>query len=215
MEGWLIMVVTGIIGSKNNSIILKSISSLLSEKSVKAAILELQNFIEGNGEVLSSYLKELSKNNIELAIIYINDESIKFINNILTDFDIMLFYMDNNNLKFLEANKDSFSHAIDHIKKEGFLIINSDILIFSEILEGKALHFVTYGFNSKANITASSVGDGFSEEFFQCSLQRPNINIKKGVVEPQEFKYRRFYATASDYEMLAVIALGIVLGIDM
>lgn len=209
------MVVTGVIGSKNNSIILKNISSLLSDKSVKVSIIELQNFIEGGSEVLQSYLRELSKNNIETAIIYINDESIRFINNISIEFDIILFYMDNNNLRFLETNKDNFSHAIRHIKKDGFLLINSDILLFQDILEGKALHFVTYGFNSKANITASSVGDGHSEEFFLCSLQRPNINIRKEVAEPQEFKFKRFYPNASDYEMLAVIALAIVLGIDI
>jgi UDP-N-acetylmuramate-alanine ligase len=215
MEGWLIMVVAGVIGSKNNSIILKNISSLLSDKSVKVSIIELHNFLEGSSEVLHSYLRELSKNNIEIAIIYINEESIKFIGEISIDFNVMLFYMDNNNLKFLEANKENFIHAINRIKKDGFLIINSDILLFQDILEGRALHFVTYGFNSKANITASSVGDGLSEEFFLCSLQRPNINIKKEVAEPQEFKLKRFYANASDYEMLAVIAFGIVLGIEI
>lgn len=209
------MIIAGIIGSKNNNIMLKNISSLLSNKHVKASVLELQNFLEGSSEVLSSYLKELSKNNIELAIIYMNDDSIIFTDNFHIEFDIMLFYMDNNNLKFLDANRENFASVIDHIKKDGFLIINSDILLFSDILEGRALHFVTYGFNSKANITASSVGDGMSEEFFLCSLQRPNINIRKEVAEPQEYRLKRFYANASDYEMLAVIALGIVLGIEI
>lgn len=209
------MVVAGVIGSKNNSIILKNISSLISNKSVKLSIIELQNFQESSSEVLQSYLNELSRNNIDTAVIYINEESIKFVYNISIEFDIMLFYMDNNNLKFLEANKDNFTHVIKRIKKDGFLLVNSDILLFQDILEGKALHFVTYGFNSKANITASSVGDGLSEEFFLCSLQRPNINIRKEVAEPQEFKLKRFYSNASDYEMLAVIAFGIVLGIEI
>lgn len=215
MEGWLIMFIAGIVGSKGNNNIVKNISTLLSGKSIKISCVDLKNFTDVNSDVLLSYLKELSRNEIDLAIIYLNEDNIKFVDRIKVNYDIMMFYIDSSNIKFLESSKDSVRTSIDHIKNDGFLIINSDMNVFGDILEGKSLHLVTYGFNSKAIITASSVGESPVDDYFLCSLQRPNIDIKKRISEPQEYKVKRPQTTASDYEMLALIAFGVVAGIDI
>jgi len=208
------MIVAGVIGSKNNNIISKSIGSILSDKALKYSAIELCSFIEEGERALSSYLKELSKNDFDLAIIYIQEDFANFRKPINIEFDILLFCMHDKNIHLIESNMGLYSNIIDHLNNSGSIIINSDFMIGSKLFEGKALHLVTYGFNSKASITASSVGDSLAEDFFLCSLQRPIIDITKRVLEPQEYKLKRTNVNAGDYEMLAIIAFGIVLGID-
>ena len=65
-----------------------------------------------------------------------------------------------------------------------YLIINCDVVKSFNVLNDIEINVITYGFNSKATITASSVGE---EEILVC-LQRNIINAKKQKVEPQEVK---------------------------
>lgn len=68
------------------------------------------------------------------------------------------------------------------LKNTKYIIVNSDIQTNLKILEDVEASIITYGFNSKATITASSVSD---DEVLLC-IQR-NITTKKGkVIEPQE-----------------------------
>lgn len=69
------------------------------------------------------------------------------------------------------------------IEKANYLIVNSDIKENLDMLLNMKATIITYGFNSKATITASSVQD---EEMIIC-VQRTMQTIKGKIIEPQEF----------------------------
>ena len=70
------------------------------------------------------------------------------------------------------------------IENTPYLIINSDLEKNLELLENVKATVITYGFNSKATITASSVEE---DEILLC-IQRAIEDKNGNVVEPQEIK---------------------------
>ena len=73
------------------------------------------------------------------------------------------------------------SYVADQVKENGYLIVNADSSISPTPSRG---NIITYGFNSKASITASSVAD----EALQVCIQRGFKTIDQHFYEPQEFK---------------------------
>ena len=58
------------------------------------------------------------------------------------------------------------------ISEKGVAIVNSDDNDLSSFLSGIKHYIVTYGFNLKASITTSSVGDFMDKDDIMCCLQR-------------------------------------------
>ncbi len=108
----------------------------------------------------------------ENLIILIKEKNIENIKNI--KFDTIILDRKFNNEKNLKM-------VLENVK---YLIINCDVVKNFNVLNDIEINVITYGFNSKATITASSVGE---EEILVC-LQRNIINAKKQKVEPQEVK---------------------------
>lgn len=108
----------------------------------------------------------------ENLIILIKEKNIENIKNI--KFDTIILDRKFNNEKNLKM-------VLENVK---YLIINCDVVNSFNVLNDIEINVITYGFNSKATITASSVGE---EEILVC-LQRNIINAKKQKVEPQEVK---------------------------
>lgn len=108
----------------------------------------------------------------ENLIILIKEKNIENIKNI--KFDTIILDRKFNNEKKLKM-------VLENVK---YLIINCDVVKSLNVLNDIEINVITYGFNSKATITASSVGE---EEILVC-LQRNIINAKKQKVEPQEVK---------------------------
>lgn len=108
----------------------------------------------------------------ENLIILIKEKNIENIKNI--KFDTIILDRKFNNEKILKM-------VLENVK---YLIINCDVVKSFNVLNDIEINVITYGFNSKATITASSVGE---EEILVC-LQRNIINAKNQKVEPQEVK---------------------------
>ncbi len=70
------------------------------------------------------------------------------------------------------------------IENTPYLIINSDLEKNLELLENVKATVITYGFNSKATITASSVEE---DEILLC-IQRTIEDKNGNVIEPEEIK---------------------------
>lgn len=70
------------------------------------------------------------------------------------------------------------------IQKAPYVIVNSDIESNLVLLENIKATVITYGFNSKATITASSVQE---DEMMLC-IQRTMNNKNGEIIEPQEMK---------------------------
>ena len=108
----------------------------------------------------------------ESSVLFIKEKSIDNIKNIKFETIILA-----RKFKSIEILKKLLDNAT-------YVIINSDIEDNLSILENIKATVITYGFNSKATITASSVED---EEIILC-LQRA-LQTKKGkTIEPQEIR---------------------------
>jgi len=116
--------------------------------------------------------KKLSKNFLKQNIIFITDKNIEYMKNIRFEtvmIDIQI--KDIKNLKIIVSNAK-------------YVILNEDLEIDLDVLENLNLVVISYGFNSKATFTVSSV----SENSIIICLQRIIRNIFYEKYEPQEFE---------------------------
>lgn len=120
--------------------------------------------------------EKLDKSN---NIIVINSKSVENLKNI--KFETVLIANNNNIIK---ENKETINKIINNTK---YLIINADIELELQFEEQVELNVITFGFNPKATITASSVED----DILLC-IQRNIKDIEGKIIEQQEMKIRFF-----------------------
>lgn len=118
--------------------------------------------------------EELQNYNIEF--IHINKDSIKNIKNII--FEEIIFLED------INLNSDEYEFMNKIVLKTKYVIVNADIEIniLKYIKIDCPIKVITFGFNSKATITISSVKD---DKIIVC-LQREIEKTDKGIIESQE-----------------------------
>lgn len=112
-------------------------------------------------------------------IIVINSKSVENLKNI--KFETILIA---NNNKIIEENREAINKIISNTK---YLILNADIELKLDIQEHVELNVITFGFNTKSTITASSVED----DILIC-IQRNLKDINNNVIEQQEIKISFF-----------------------
>ncbi len=122
-----------------------------------------------NENNINNLIKKIKKEN---QVIYITEENIENIKNV--KFETILSV---NRL----INNESLKKIISTSK---YLIINSDIEDNLNLLKELNLTIITYGYNSKATLTASSIED---DTIIVC-LQRQITNLNSKLYEPQEIK---------------------------
>ncbi len=124
-------------------------------------------------QIRQNLKREFEKMNEKKTIILINRNSIKNLFNVKFD--------------FLIIDKNTFNNNEDLIKiilNSNRIIVNADYDENLEPIKNLKLNVITYGMNSKATLTISSVSD--SEVLL--SLQRAIKSHKKELIEPQEIK---------------------------
>lgn len=126
--------------------------------------------------------KEIKGKKVE--IIEITKDSIKNLKNI--KFEELIFI---ENIKFEE---EEYKYMKELISKTKYLIINEDIEIdiLNKIKIQKPIKLITFGFNSKATITVSSV----TEEKIIVCLQREIEKHNKEILECQEMQMQNINA---------------------
>lgn len=112
----------------------------------------------------------------EIEIIEITENAIENLKNIT--FDEIIF------MKDIKLTSDTYKYMSEAISKVKYLIINSDIQIkaLQEIKIKKLVKLITFGFNTKATITISSVKD---DKIIIC-VQRNIEKTNQGIIEAQE-----------------------------
>lgn len=128
-------------------------------------------------KVISELLEEKLGNSNN--IIVINSKSVENLKNIKFETVLIL-----NNNKITEENSEAFSKII---KNSRYLIINADIELQIKLEENIELNIITFGFNPKSTITASSV-----EESILICIQRNLRDINNKILEQQEIKISFF-----------------------
>lgn len=112
-------------------------------------------------------------------IIIINSKSVDNLKNI--KFETILIA---NNNAIIKENSEAINKIVSNTK---YLIINADIELEFQLDEKVELNVITFGFNPKATITASSVED----DVLLC-IQRNIRDIEENLIEQQEIKITFF-----------------------
>ena len=136
-------------------------------------------------------IKKINDKVQDITIIEINEKSIDNIKNI--KFNVILIKENSNILK------NKILQIENILKRAQYIIINSDIEIDFKVFVSESTKVLTYGFNSKATITASSI----TEENILVCIQRNIINIKGKIIEPQEIIKRN----KKEFNVLDILAI--------
>ena len=211
------MLVAGIVGGNEKSKTANLISSIFSAAGKKVSIIDSKNLIEMKTNQVKGYISELEKNNIDILILKINFTEICKPSLDYLHFDIMIYNDKADDIRDLDLEKNSIftERAYSLLNEKGIVIVNVDDADLIKMLQGMRYYTVTYGFNSKASITTSSVGDIVDKDNFMCCLQR-SITTKNGlVIEPQEYKLKIESVGLDTYNVLAAATFAIVNDINL
>lgn len=143
---------------------------------------------------------KLNSPNKEHTIIAINDKSISNIKNIRFETILVL------DLSKVEKEEELLNELFKNTK---YLSLNADMNQSLEIINNMKLNIITFGFNSKSTITASSV-----EENFIICLQRKIENINKEIIEPQEIEIKIIDKKLSSrhHNLMAIASILLIYG---
>lgn len=211
------MLITGIIGQDDKEKTAGIISSILQNSEKRISILDSKNLSSLNVKQVKSYLAELEKNNIDILILKVDLSDIKSEIYDFLRFDIIVFtdkadeISGHDNQLHMELMRKAFSL----LNEKGIAIVNADDNNLSQFFQGIKHYIVTYGFNLKASITTSSIGDLVTKDNILCCLQR-RIHTKNGtVIEPQEFKVKTDIEGVDPNNVLAAATFALINGIDL
>lgn len=139
-----------------------------------------------------SYLKEELKEILKKEhIFFLKESNMQNLKNI--KFQVLLIG------KKVLKNKEEIREII---KKADYVILNADIIENLDLLNNLDVQLITYGFNQKATITASSV----EENKIMICLQRTIKNLQNKKIEPQEFK-RKLIKDSNTYAVMELVSL--------
>ncbi len=144
-------------------------------------------------------LKEkLDEGKVKAEIILINENSIENIRNV--KFSAI----------FIGAVTNVFEQKeklIKLLEEAQYVIINADLERILDLMKNIETTVISYGFNSKSTITASSVG----EERILICVQREFENIFKQKVEPQEISVKN--ELKNEYISMGIASICLLYGI--
>ncbi|MCX8131112.1 MAG: glutamate ligase [Clostridia bacterium] len=211
------MLLAGIVSGDDNSRTANIINSIFTAAGRKVSILDSKILNELKQNQIKDYMKELEKNNVDILILKINFSDLNNSAFESLNFDIMVYNDKADYIKVANVNNDqaALEKAKTLLDEKGIVIVNIDDKELIRLLQGMKYYVVTYGFNSKASMTTSSVGDILDKDSFMCCLQRTISATNGQTIEPQEYKLR-IEATGMDvYNVLAAAAFAVVNGIDL
>lgn len=150
-----------------------------------------------------NYIKQILNKRLQnKTIIFFNEESIENLKNIKFE---TIIIMANNKKVF--SKKDILKNIVSKAK---YLIINADEEINLDLLEDIRSNVITYGFNSKSTITASSV----KEESVLLCVQRTIQDFNKLKIEPQEISIEKLIPQLATNFILGISTILLLYGIQ-
>ncbi len=214
------MLVTGTLGFNKDNKMVTLINSLLSLTGKKISIVDLKEFDESNDRKIKNYIEELTKNDVDILMFKIDlcdlySKTLEYFK-----FDILIF---ENKNEYLNEISPISEHTYNSILKKslsllgdkGVAIINVDYNDISNIFQDIKQYIITYGFNSKANVTTSSIGDTIFKENFMCYLQQTILTKNGKKIEPQEYLIKVDSSEFNPYDVMAAASFALINGIDL
>jgi len=206
-----------IIGHGDNTNTANLINSILSSTGKRISIIDSKSLIELDSQLFKNYIGELEKNGTDILILKINIKEVEKEAIDYLHFDIILYSDRADDLKETDVKKNAeiMRTALSLLDEKGIAIVNFDDSELMEQLQGLKNYVVTYGFNSKASITTSSIGDTLFKDSFICCQQKV-IPAKNGLlIEPQEYIINLAAGEIDAYNVLAAATFAIVNGVDL
>lgn len=210
------MIVAGIVGNSGTAETASLINTILSSRGKKVSAIDYKSLEELDSVHLKQYINELEKNGVDVLLMKIGlpEAGRGFFKELHLD---AVIYPD----KIADPDKDLAScewYARDMLlllDEKGVVIANEDDTDFLKFLKGDRHPVITYGFNSKASITTSSVGDMMSENGLMCCLQKP-IPARSGLlIGPHEYRVSFTEGTFDTYNVLAAATFAIINGVEL
>lgn len=210
------MLIAGIIGQRDKDKTANLINSILSGAKKRISIIDLKNLSNLDANRVKSYIDEHRKSNTEILIVKIDLEGISMELLECLSFDIIILTDKADDISEIDFDnyREFMKKAFSRLNEKGVAIVNADDNELIQLLQGIKHHIVTYGFNLKASITASSIGDLVIKDSFMCCLQRTILAKNGKLIEPQEFKVKADLEGVSPYNVLAAATFVLVNGVD-
>ncbi|HOM01714.1 MAG TPA: Mur ligase family protein [Acetivibrio sp.] len=211
------MLITAIVGQNDKEKTANIINSILHNSKKRISIVDSKNLSGLDEKRIKGYLAELERNKTDILILKLDlSEVSKEIYDYLR-FDIIVFTdkADEINGEMEQNYMDLMKKAFSLLKEKGIAIVNADDNELNKFFKDIKHYIVTYGFNLKASMTTSSIGDLVAKDNMLCCLQR-RIYTKNGtVIEPQEFKVRTDLESVDPSNVLAAATFVLVNGFDI
>ncbi|OPZ88411.1 MAG: Mur ligase middle domain protein [Firmicutes bacterium ADurb.Bin419] len=211
------MLIAGIFGRSNKESTANLINSIFSASKKRFSIIDSKILINLDQKRFKAYLNELLKNNTDILILKVDVFDLDREIFDCLKFDIIIFTDKADDLKESESDeyKESMRKAFSLLDEKGIAIVNADDNELSNFLNGIKHYIITYGFNLKASITTSSVGDLVAENNIMCCLQRTVFARDGNIIEPQEFIVKAHPDMDDPYNVLAAATFALVNGVDL
>ena len=152
---------------------------------------------KNENDIVSCLHNNFNRRNIKETVIIINNKNINNIKNI--KFDSLLIN------KKLTGQSEVVKKLLSNSNN---LIINSDIDTGLNTIENTNSNVITYGFNPKSTVTASSLEN---DDALIC-IQRNIKNINNDILEPQEIKVENVDKSHNPYIIMSVEILTLLYG---
>lgn len=211
------MLIAGITGQGDKRSTSNLVYSILAASGKKISMVDSNSLIGLDCKLLRNYLTELERNSVEILILKIGlkDVSNKIFNHL--HFDIMIYTDKADDIKRngWTGKTELMSMNLSLLDEKCVAIVNMDDRDLVRCLKDMKRTIVTYGFNSKANITTSSIGDMFFKDSFICCLQRTIVASNGTIIEPQEYKLKMGCGDFDTYSVLAAATFALINGVDL
>lgn len=211
------MLIAGILGSEGKLQTASIINSILTSNGEKVSVIDSASMLGLDSKRIRAYISELEKNNVDLLLFKTELSDIDKFFSDEVQFDILIYTDSVEDSSLIE--KSQYAQKLERIfslmADKGVAIVNMDDGDLIGILQGMKHRFITYGFNPKASVTTSSIGDTVFKEGFICCLQRSISTHTGKVVEPQEYKLHLEAGEFDSHSVLAAASFAILNGIDL
>lgn len=222
------MMIAGLISLEGfETQVVSQINTIMTSKKKKISIIDCKCLIELDADKIKKYLREIKNNGTEILIIKINTNNENYEICKYLQFDVILYAGQNRNLQSIEfENSDEFiaqfsmqaKKLLSFLKEKGIVIINEDFVepnLFLNDFKNSNLGTITYGFNSKANITTSSIGDRMFDKDFMLYQQKTVKGANGKTISPQEYRIGTGEEKLDIYGALGAVAFAVACGIEL
>lgn len=191
------MVTIGVIGDYQDNLVLNEIINLMDIVSDRALVLKTT-------EDYKKYSNFDNKQYYDIMLANINDKNIELIN---FSPEIVVF---------VSSSELPLNWKKILINKNTYVVLNTEDKKILKHLIGQTARIISFGFNQKASVTASSIQEIDNETTMQYCIQRGFNTLNNEEMEPQELSIR--FASNKKSNVLcelAAITSAIIAGIGI